>query len=55
MDYKYAILILDKIRLVKFGTKDEFENLFQKLENEKRPCECFRKMGACWAKMEQWR
>ena len=53
--HRYAILILDKIRLIKFTNKDEFENLFQQLENDARPYECFRLMGDYWSRMEQYR
>lgn len=54
MDHKYAVLILDKLRLVKFSTKEELNNLLSDLEETKRPYQVLKNHGDVWSIMEHY-
>ena len=52
MKYKYALLILNKLKLVKFQTKDELNQLISDLEETKRPYQVLKNHGDVWSIME---
>ena len=55
MNHKYAILILDnQLRLVKFTTKEDLNNMLSDLEKAKRPYQVLKNHGDVWSIMEHY-
>ena len=49
---KYAILRLDILKLIKYSTKDELQDMISDFERDNVPIQVYKNHGAIWSVME---